>query len=85
ADTKPASKVKSAAQTLMSLASRAAMQASMLGATFNFGMTTLLTAADSEPQSSAAGARTDKKSGGMGFVLVLMVLFIWALPQIAAA
>jgi uncharacterized protein YqhQ len=74
------SKAKSAAQTLMSLASRVAT----LGATFNLGLMTLMTAADSEHPGQSS-ARGEKKSGGMGFVLVLMVLFIWALPQIAAA
>ena len=76
-------KVKSVAQTVVTLVTSAANSAAMLGATFNFGLTSLLTTADSD--AGAASARGEKKSGGMGFVLVIMVLFIWALPQIAAA
>ncbi len=81
-----ASKVKSAAQTLVTLIGSLASHAATFGATFNFGLTSLLTSADSDTGGPSSGsAPREKKSGGMGFVLVIMVLFIWALPQLAAA
>jgi uncharacterized protein YqhQ len=93
---KAASKVKSAASTLASIGSSVgttlgtfATQATTLYSTFNFGLATLVMTSDptsdSDPSASSGAGGEKKSGGGMGFVLVLMVLFIWALPQIAAA
>jgi uncharacterized protein YqhQ len=55
--------------------------------TWNFSLAQLAMTSDSDatgPGSSAAPGEK-KKGGGMWVVMLVMVLFIWALPQIAAA
>ena len=98
-DAKP-SAAKSAASTIASSVSSVSSASSatiasiawtlrMSLSTFHVGLASLLMNADSEAGgsgTSGSGAAEEKKSGsGMGIAVVMMVLFIWALPQIAAA
>ena len=77
--------MKSAASTALSGLASSTLQAL---STFNFGLASLVMNADSDAGgsgTSSARGTEEKKSGGMGVAVVMMVLFIWALPQLAAA
>jgi uncharacterized protein YqhQ len=54
--------------------------------TFNLSLAQLMMTSDADAGApSSSGGEEKKKGNGMWFVMLVMVLFIWALPQIAAA
>jgi uncharacterized protein YqhQ len=52
---------------------------------FNLSLAQLVMTSDADAGGPTSRAEEKKKGGGMWFVMLIMVLFIWALPQIAAA